>query len=203
MNRRNLARGILPIPNFAGDANAELTPDDIVQIDQMAQTLARHVEVTTSAKQPYDTAHKIVKKRFESLSSDPDEFFAAAGFPTVESRTPHAYMRYLKLVSVKGTITQALDIWDEIRSRGISLHTGIILNLIATMGLKNVTKNDCDRMMHEMMVNKVDIDKIANYTTMPDWMSHFDIWPKSTKTPIGAPEGFISCAPQIARYAIS
>lgn len=199
MNRRNLKRGILPIPNFAGDNNPEITPDDLTQIDQMAQGLARHIEVSTTAKQPFDTAAKIVDSRLAALPTNADDFFQNAGFPTVESRTATAYSRYLKLLSKRGTTTQVLDIFDEMRQRGLPMSGTTTLAVLGALQLRNATEDDNRRMVREMMLNKPNLDKTTTYFRAPEWMGVIEVLPKS-KTPYGVPEGFVSCAPNISNY---
>lgn len=199
LNKKNLEHGIMPLPDLTQD-NPEITVQDIKQIDDMAQSLARSVEVRTSARQPFDTASKIVRERMKDLSTNPDDFFRASGCPTKQSRTGQSYSRYLKLLAVKGTMSQALDTWQEMKERGLPLTAPMYSEMIACCALDSSPKEQ-QRMLKEMTLNKIDLNKSSHYVQAPEWVGTVEVLGKKHHlSPLGAPKGFHSAAPQIATY---
>ncbi len=101
-------------PEAVDERLASLFPH--VNLDKVNAIAARTAAVLNDpgfVTEEYDTPAKRAKENLARMPLDPEQFFALCG-----GRHPASYRKYLTLLSLRGTVRQALQIWKEMHVKG-------------------------------------------------------------------------------------
>jgi pentatricopeptide repeat protein len=201
MRESAVARKVSPMPDFTKEFQGVISHDDLKDIDDLAYNMAQSVKLASTAKQPYDTASMVVKSRIEDLPVDENEFFTLLGMPAEHLRTSRGYVRYLRVLSLKGTMRQALKVWSKMMSKGQLMTPGTFTEMISVCKLP-IIQADAQGIVDFMMVNPPDPSKAVNYPV--EWTlpvkGNDTLMPPTAERHHGAPEGFVSVAPYFISY---
>lgn len=182
-------------------ASKDMTIKELSEIDSSAVGVARGIALELAARQPYDTVAKVMKERLSDLPTDMNEFFAALG--NSRQKGSSAFMKYLKVVSVKGTLGNAVGAMTEVKRKGIPITLPLITAYISAC-TRSCPASELPLVMEELSRNVPDIARVSVYPAEapPDMEFYKDakVQPPSKETPNGAPAGFVSVAPRFLGY---